>query len=172
MLFLLYSKCFGLPASGNCYSFRMDTAMKFLKIFFLVPTILSLVACAMVDSDLTPREESNAPKVYYAGVAGLKMFSQNRASGSPVAELPLHAKVLRYKTERGFAYVKVAGTGQTGWVRNADLVWRKRTSSKMTSGKASPPPEKAEVSLENESDVDPEPNSETKRRDASMFDAF
>ena len=153
--------------------------MKFLKMLLLVSAFLSLYACAMVDfagRELTPQEDSNAPRVYYAGVAGLEMFSQSRASGSPIAELPLHAKVLRYKTERGFAYVKVTGTGQVGWVRNRDLIWRKRTSSKVTAKKDPPPQQKSEVPSENtpESNLQPnsEPNSETERRDASMFDAF
>jgi len=149
--------------------------MKFLRIFLLVLIFLSLYACAMVDSasrELMPQEESKSPKVYYAGIAGLKMFSQSRASGSPITELPLYAKVLRYKTERGFAYVKVTGTGQVGWVRNRDLVWRKQASSKVTAKKDPPPREKGKVASENKSDVNPNPNSETERRDASMFDAF
>lgn len=138
--------------------------MKFLKMNLLVLIFLSLYACAMVDSasrELMLLEESNAPKVYYVGVADLKMFSQSRASGSPIAELPLHAKVLRYKMDRGFAYVKVTGTGQVGWVRNRDLIWRKRTSSKVTSKKYPPPREKSEIASDNESNVNPEPNSET-----------
>lgn len=141
----------------------------------LVPALLSLYACAMVDSvsrELTPQEESNAPRVYYVGIAGLKMFSQSRASGSPIAELPLHAKVLRYKTERGFAHVKVTGTGQVGWVRNADLVWRKRAPSKKSPKTSPPPQQKTEVSPENTPEVNHEPNPEIERRDASMFDAF
>lgn len=92
-----------------------------------------------------PQKESPAPRVYYAGVAGLKMFSQRSVSGSPIAELPLYDKVLRYKVEHGFAYVKVTRTGQVGWVRNADLVWRKRTPSKKSSKNSPPPQPKAEV---------------------------
>jgi hypothetical protein len=153
----------------------MESVMKFLKLIVLVSAFFSLYACAMVDSvgrELTPQEESTAPRVYYAGVACLKMFSQIRASGSPIAELPLHTKVLRYKLERGFAYVKVTKTGQVGWVRNRDLVWRKRTSSKVATQNEPPPLEKMEVEPKVTSDVNPEPNSETERRDASMFDAF
>lgn len=58
--------------------------MKFLKVILLLPLLLSAYACAMVDSasrELMPREEASAPKVYYVGVAGLKMYPQNRASG-------------------------------------------------------------------------------------------
>ena len=59
----------------------MDAAMKFLRFIFPVLTFLSLYACTMVDSatkELMPREESAAPRVYYAGVADLKMFSESR----------------------------------------------------------------------------------------------
>ena len=129
----------------------------------------------MVDSatkELTPQEESNAPRVYYAGVAGLKMFSQSKVSDSPITELPLHEKVLRYKLERGFAYVKVVRTGQMGWVRNKDLIWRKRTSSKRTAKNTRPPQQKAEAAPENTPEVNHDPNPEIERRDASMFDAL
>ena len=150
--------------------------MKFLKIFFLVPVFLSLYACAMVDSagtGVASREEVGAPRVYYSGVSGLKMFPKPKVSGSPIAELPLHAKVLRYKIERGFAHVKVSKTGQVGWVRNRHLIWRIPTPGKVTAGKPLPPPrKKTDTAPEAKSHVNPEPNSETQRRDASMFDAF
>jgi len=149
--------------------------MKFLRIIILVSGFLSLYACAMVDSagrDLMPQEESNAPRVYYAGVEGLKMFSHSRVSDSPIAELPIYEKVLRYKLERGFAYVKVVRTGQSGWVRNADLVWRKRAPSKKSSETSPPSQQKSESAPENRREINPDPNPETDRRDASMFDAF
>ena len=149
--------------------------MKFLKMLLLVSAFLSLYACAMVDSagrEPSPQGESNAPRVYYAGVAGLKMFSQRSVSGSPIAELPLYDKVLRYKVERGFAYVKVHRTGQVGWVRNADLVWRKRTHPKKRPKNSLPPQQKTVISPENTPEVNHEPNPELERRDASMFDAF
>jgi len=148
--------------------------MKCLKVIIWVPALLSLYACAMVDStvrELTPGAESNAPKVYYVGVSGLKMFSECGGSGSPIAELPLHEKVLRYKLEHGFAHIKVAGTGQTGWVKNAKLVWRKRTPKK-TASERPPDAEKPGVGREAPPVVNPESNPEIERRDASMFDAF
>jgi len=149
--------------------------MKFLRIIFLVSVFLSFHACAMVDSatrELTPQEESTAPRVYYAGVSGLQMFSQSKVSDSPIAELPLHEKVLRYKMERGFAYVKVVRTGQMGWVRNADLIWRKRSSSKKAPKNAEPPQQKTEAASEKTPEVNHDPNPELERRDASMFDAL
>ncbi|HKI49863.1 MAG TPA: hypothetical protein VKA69_11085, partial [Desulfobacteria bacterium] len=80
--------------------------MKFLKIIFMVSALISLQSCAMLDATskkLATQEESTAPRVYYAGVVDLKMFSQSRVAGSPIASLPLYEKVLRYKLERGFA---------------------------------------------------------------------
>ena len=152
----------------------MDAVMKFLKMILLVPVFLSLYACAMVDSagrESTSGGDSNAPRVYYAGISGLKMFSECRVSGSPIAELTLHEKVLRYKMERGFAYVKVVRTGQVGWVKNANLVWQKRGPSK-AAPKSHPVEGKSEVVPETTLDVNPDPNPEIKRRDASMFDAL
>lgn len=149
--------------------------MKFLRIILLASAFLSLYACATFDSatrQLMPPEKSTAPRVYYAGVAGLKMFSQSSVSGPPVAELPLHEKVLRYKLEHGLAYVKVARTGQMGWVRNADLVWRKPTGSKKSPESSPPTQQKAEVAPEHTSEVNHDPNPETDKRDASMFDSF
>ncbi len=146
-----------------------------MKIIFMVSALISLQACAMVDSntkELTSQEESTAPSVYYAGVEGLKMFSQSKVSDSPIAELPLHEKVLRYKLERGFAYIKVARTGQVGWVRNKDLIWRKRTPSKRAAKNTGPPQQKTETAPGNTPEVNHDPNPELERRDASMFDAL
>jgi pyruvate/2-oxoglutarate dehydrogenase complex dihydrolipoamide acyltransferase (E2) component len=176
-LFLKW-ECFFPYTEKRTLSFHfigIDKAMKFLRIIFLVSIFLSFHACAMVDSatkEMTPQQESTVPRVYYAGVADLKMFSQGKASEAPIAELPLHEKVLRYKLERGFAYVKVVRTGQMGWVRNADLVWRKRTPSKKAAKKTTPPQEKAEAAPENTPEVNHDPNPELERRDASMFDAL
>ncbi len=149
--------------------------MRFFKFFFLISSFFFFHACAMVDSstrELVPQKESTAPRVYYAGVEGLKLYSQSKVSDSPIAELPLHEKVLRYKLQSGFAYVKVVSTGQMGWVRNANLIWRKRTSSKRTAESTGPPQEKAEAAPESTSGVNHDPNPELERRDASMFDAL
>jgi hypothetical protein len=65
-----------------------------------------------------------APVVYYAGMDQLTVYSEPRSSSSPVTQLPLHQKVYRYKMEKGYAYIKVEGSGVTGWVDNARLIWR------------------------------------------------
>jgi hypothetical protein len=62
--------------------------------------------------------------VYYAGVDQLMVYSEPRSSASQLAQLPLHQKVYRSKIEKGYAYIKVEGTGVTGWVDNARLIWR------------------------------------------------
>ncbi len=157
------------------YSLEADGVMKISRMIVLFPIFLSLCACALVESTgAGPGVKSSAPRVYYAGISGLKMFSECRVSGTPIAQLPLHEKVFRYKVERGLAYVKVARTGQVGWVKNANLVWQKRSPSKAV--KSSPAEKQTEVdpepTLDINSDVNHEPNSEIERRDASMFDAF
>ncbi len=60
----------------------------------------------------------------YAGVDQLVVYSEPRSSASPLTQLPLHQKVYRYKMEKGYAYIKVEGSGVTGWVDNARLIWR------------------------------------------------
>lgn len=67
---------------------------------------------------------SEARRVYYAGVEGLKVYSEPSASSRPVGSLSLHEKVTRSKLDRGYAYVESAKSGVKGWVNNAELVWR------------------------------------------------
>ena len=69
-----------------------------------------------------------APRVYFAGIEGLKVYSKPSASSKVVGELSLHEKVTRVKLERGFAYVESATGGPKGWVNNAQLIWRLPTA--------------------------------------------
>src|SRR5215510_15385159 len=64
------------------------------------------------------------PRVYYAGVDGLKVYSEPSASSKIVGTLSLHEKVTRSGVERGYGYVTSSKSGLTGWVSNAQLVWR------------------------------------------------
>jgi hypothetical protein len=41
-----------------------------------------------------------------------------------LTQRPLYQKVYRYKTKKGYAYIKVEDGGITGWVDNARLIWR------------------------------------------------
>jgi hypothetical protein len=84
--------------------------------------------------------------VYYVGVDQLAVYSEPRSSSSSLTQLPLHQKVYRYKTEKGYAYIKVEGTGVTGWVDNARLIWRlpspqQKAATKTEEQAAKPAPE-------------------------------
>ena len=143
--------------------------MKCPKLILLIVASFFLCSCAVVDSTkdvvnstkkLLSRPDDTGPKTYYVGLSDLKLFSEPHSSKTYVAKLPLNEKVMRYKMQKGFAYVKVVSTGQTGWVKNAHLTWKKASSSPKK------PPEKERV----KKDLKPDP--ETGGRNASMFDAF
>ena len=143
--------------------------MKCPKLLLLIVASFFLCSCAVVDStkdvvDSTKKllsgPDDTGPKIYYVGVSDLKLFSEPHSSKTVVAELPLNEKVMSYKVQKGFAYVKVASTGQTGWVKNAHLIWKK----------ASSPPKKSPEKELIKKDWKPDPEKEG--RNASMFDAF
>jgi len=69
-----------------------------------------------------------APRVYYAGTDGLKVYSEASTSSQVLGQLSLHEKVTRFKLERGYAYVESAKSGLKGWVINAQLIWRLPTA--------------------------------------------
>jgi hypothetical protein len=76
----------------------------------------------------TPVTAAQAARVYYAGVEGLKVYSEPSTSSKVVGQLSLHEKVARTKLERGYAYVESAKRDLKGWVTNARLVWRLPTT--------------------------------------------
>ena len=76
----------------------------------------------------TPQVAAEAPRVYYAGTEGLKVYSESSASSKVVGTLPLHEKVTRTKLDRGWAYVESTKSGVKGWVNNAQLIWRLPTT--------------------------------------------
>jgi hypothetical protein len=67
---------------------------------------------------------ATAASVYYSGTQGLKVYSEASSSSKIIGELSLYEKVTRSKLERGYAYVTSVKSGVTGWVKNAQLVWR------------------------------------------------
>ena len=156
--------------------------MKCPKLILLIVASFFLCSCAVVDStkdvvDSTKRlltgPEDTGPKIYYVGLSDLKLFSEPHSSKTCVAKLPLNEKVMRYKVQKSFAYVKVVSTGQTGWVKNAHLIWKK----------GAPPPKKPPEKERVEKDLKPDPEKERVKkhfkpdpemegRNASMFDAF
>ena len=88
--------------------------------------ILVLAATTLLWSCGTIGSSGNkeGPLVYYAAEDGLKLYPAPSFYQEPIAELPMNEKVLRYRTEKRFGYVKVERTGQEGWVENARLKWR------------------------------------------------
>ena len=62
--------------------------------------------------------------MYYAGVEGLKVYSETSASSKVVGTLSLHEKVVRTNLERGYAFVESTERDLKGWVDNAQLLWR------------------------------------------------
>ena len=136
--------------------------MKSPRLILLIVASFFLCSCAVVDSTkkLLSEPENSGPRIYYVGASDLRLFSEPNSSKAYVAKLPLNEKVMRYKVQKGFAYVKVASTGQTGWVKNAHLIWKKASSP------TKKPPKKELI----EKDWKPDPEKEG--RNASMFDAF
>ena len=100
--------------------------------------IVALAGCAAVQQSVggwfgaaapTPTPQMTpvaavAPRVYYAGVEALKLYSEPSASSKVVGQLSLHEKVTRSKLDRGYAYVESDKSGAKGWVNNAQLLWR------------------------------------------------
>jgi len=101
---------------------------------------------------VSTQSAETAPLVYYVGVDQLTVYSGPQSSASPVAQLSLHQKVYRSKIEKGFAYIKVEGSGVTGWVDNARLIWRlpsqQQKASTKTEEQAAKPVQEAPVTKE------------------------
>jgi hypothetical protein len=66
--------------------------------------------------------QGTAPSVYYVGADELPLYRE--PGKTVVARLRLHQKVYRYRLESGYAYVKVEGSDQEGWLDNGKLIWR------------------------------------------------
>lgn len=130
---------------------------------------LMLASCAAVQQSVgrwfgatpptpspTPAAAAQAPRVYYAGVEGLKVYSEPSASSKVVGKLSLHEKVTRTKLERGYAYVESAKTGAKGWVINAQLIWRLPTAPRAAEpAPADEQPEEPAISGETPQVVEP-----------------
>lgn len=60
--------------------------------------------------------------VYYTGSDDLPLYRS--PGGEILTRLPMHTKVYRDDLQSGYAHVRVATSGETGWVVNARLIWR------------------------------------------------
>src|SRR5205823_6211779 len=82
---------------------------------------------------------AQAPRAYYAGVEGLKVYAAPSSSSNVIGTFSLYEKVVRSKVERGYALVESTKSGIKGWVDNAQLTWRSPPAPKT----AGPAPEEA-----------------------------
>ena len=161
--------------------------MKYPKPILLILASILLSACAVAETatqKISALTGGTEPGTYYAGVADLKLYPEPRFSEKYTAKLPLNEKLVRYKVERGFAYVKVASTGQTGWVNNAHLIWKKAGSLEAAHKKATPKGDtpkgagpKKDLAKKSPPKEEPikepsQPNPEIERSSASSFDSF
>jgi hypothetical protein len=63
-----------------------------------------------------------ASGVYYTGSDDLTLY---RKPGDEIlTRLPIHTRLYRDELKSGYAHVRVAPSGETGWVENARLIWR------------------------------------------------
>jgi hypothetical protein len=102
---------------------------KFMGIILFL-TVLGAGAggCSMLDKvglgreAGAPAESAPTATVYYTGTAGLPLY---RSPGRDIiSRLPRYSKLYRDDLQRGYAHVRVDATGETGWVENAQLIWR------------------------------------------------
>jgi hypothetical protein len=156
--------------------------MRCLRLTLLILASGAMGACAVAESatqKISFLSEDTKPRVYYVGVPELKLYPQPQSSKEHIAELPLNERLLRYKVERGFAYVKVARTGQAGWVINRCLVWKKTATQETAPAKALIEETDQRKGLA-EPEVPPKNDvikagsvsPEIERHNASCFDAF
>jgi hypothetical protein len=158
--------------SRNCFTTRVSPRLEFILHAFhnarmarcaqslpaicvgaAVTLALVLPGCASTREKVggwfepTPTSGAESPaakaSVYYAGADGLKIYSEPSSSSTLVGTLSLHEQVGRTRVERGYAYVTSASSGITGWVNNADLIWRlpaERSPTAPARQKAEPEP--------------------------------
>jgi hypothetical protein len=131
-------------ASQKGGTMRRPQGLQTVRLAIALSAALSLAGCAAVQQTVggwfgaatptpTPQAAPGAagqvPRVYYAGVEGVKVYGQPSTSSKVVGALSLHEKVTRTKLERGYAYVESSKSGVKGWVNNAQLIWRLPTAA-------------------------------------------
>jgi hypothetical protein len=92
----------------------------FRSILVLVAAI-ALSACSTVHS----AEHSvfgEEGEIWYCGRAGLEVRASAFVTSKVIGQLALHEKVVRTKTERGFAHIESEKSGLEGWVEDAELI--------------------------------------------------
>ncbi len=133
-------------------------------ILALVATFLWSCGTTGLTGSGSKENKNEAPLVYYAAEEGLKLYPEPDFSKEPIAELPLNEKVLRYRNEKAFGYVKVERTGQMGWVENARLKWR--IEKQEIEPKTAAPEQQQEAPLDQPS---PQPPEDQKKAGGAPF---
>lgn len=82
----------------------------------------SLRQSVLGGSEAEEGSTASAPLVYYVGAESAPLYRE--PGKTVVARLPPYQKVYRSKLSRGYAFVRVAGSDQEGWLDNATLIWR------------------------------------------------
>lgn len=90
----------------------------------LALAVLLLPACGhqsppVATSPATPAAATE--ELFAVGTGRLGLYAQP-AADRPTAFLPLHETVVRTTVRDGWAFVRVARSGQTGWVNDAQLI--------------------------------------------------
>lgn len=100
------------------------------SLLFSAGLVVGLGACSTLEKHLpaigaATSETSGsaaAEGVYYAASPDLPLHRS--PGGVIIKRLPQYTKLYRAQLNSGFAHVRVASTGETGWVDNAQLIWR------------------------------------------------
>jgi hypothetical protein len=96
--------------------------------------VTGLAGCASVKQSVqgwmgeAPATTPAEGTVYFSAVEGLPMHAEASGAAPIVGRLALHEKVVRQRYDSGWAYV-VSDGGSSGWVDNAQLIWRLPASS-------------------------------------------
>lgn len=99
------------------------------------------------------------PRLSYAAVARVKVYSEPDASSSVQGVLNLHEEILRYQSESGFAWVEADGS-LAGWVRESQLLLQ-RPQARRPAAVEPEQPTAAEPAQPAEATPAPEDSAET-----------
>jgi hypothetical protein len=123
--------------------------------WLVLAVALSLSACSWMRST-SEKNGSETPKAqvagrpYYVGSAELPLYRE--PGRDVVTRLFLHQKVYRTRLEKGWAYVRVEGTGQEGWLVNAKLIWQLPRKTATSPEPATAPAEETSEAVEPEAE--------------------
>lgn len=99
-------------------------------LLFLAGLAAGLGGCSTLGTQIPPiggaPSETSGPAaaegVYYTASPDLPLHRS--PGGVIIKRLPQYTKLYRDQVDRGFAHVRAESTGETGWVENAQLIWR------------------------------------------------